>query len=170
MISAKLNIHILNGRFPGDSEGEITCVANEGSSIVDYMIASSDLFPSIGNFHVCNRSESVHFPVYCFLKLNIARDIDDLTQNNEIVHECSKYKWTDNLKETVLDNFSTVFRNMRQEIVDKITTSINDCVQSIVCLYQTAADCMKTRNRMTSKCKQEPWWDSECEEIKKQKY
>lgn len=59
---------------------------------------------------------------------------------------------------------------MRQEIVDKITTSINDCVQSIVSLYQTAADCMKTRNRMTSKCKQEPRWDSECEQIKKQKY
>ena len=37
-------IHILNGRSPGDTEGEITCTANDGYSIVDYFIASSNLF------------------------------------------------------------------------------------------------------------------------------
>ena len=36
-------IHILNGRSPWDRDGEITCVANDGCSIVDYFIVSSSL-------------------------------------------------------------------------------------------------------------------------------
>ena len=54
-------IHILNGRSPGDRDGEITCVANDGCSIVDYFIVSSSLFPLVSKFEIVNRSESVHF-------------------------------------------------------------------------------------------------------------
>ena len=31
-------VHFLNGRINGDNEGEITCVANDGSKFVDYVI------------------------------------------------------------------------------------------------------------------------------------
>ena len=31
------NVHVLNGRLFNDTAGEITCVANNGSSVVDYM-------------------------------------------------------------------------------------------------------------------------------------
>ena len=34
-------IHILNGKSPGDTEGEITCTANDGYSLVDYFIANN---------------------------------------------------------------------------------------------------------------------------------
>ena len=64
------NVHILNGRFPGDIEGETTCVANEGSSVVDYIIASSNLFQFITDFEVPDRSESVHFLICCSLKFD----------------------------------------------------------------------------------------------------
>ena len=37
-------IHIFNGRLHQDREGEYTCIANEGASVVDYMIASTCLF------------------------------------------------------------------------------------------------------------------------------
>ena len=38
------NIHILNGRRFDDKEGHFTCFANNGTSVVDYMIASTTLF------------------------------------------------------------------------------------------------------------------------------
>ena len=37
-------IHVFNGRLHQDQEGENTCIANEGASVVDYMIASTCLF------------------------------------------------------------------------------------------------------------------------------
>ena len=54
-------IHILNGRSPGDTEGEITCTANHGNRTVYYFIASSNLFQSLSMFEVLGRSESVQF-------------------------------------------------------------------------------------------------------------
>lgn len=33
------NIHILNGKLYDDKVGNVTCIANEGSSTVDYHIA-----------------------------------------------------------------------------------------------------------------------------------
>lgn len=51
------SVHIVNGRMYQDSDGEITCTANDGSSIVDYFIASSNLFLNITDFEVGDRSE-----------------------------------------------------------------------------------------------------------------
>ena len=52
------NIHILNGRCSNDSDGNYTCIANEGHSLVDYHLASSELFPFIPYFNVEMRDES----------------------------------------------------------------------------------------------------------------
>jgi hypothetical protein len=38
------NIHIVNGRCGNDKVGNFTCVANDGLSVVDYHIASTELF------------------------------------------------------------------------------------------------------------------------------
>ena len=67
------SIHILNGRFPGDSEGEITCVANEGSSIVDYFIASSNLFQHICEFEVCTAANQSTFHLCALLNLMLEK-------------------------------------------------------------------------------------------------
>ena len=58
------SIHIVNGRNNTDAEDEITSVANDGSSDVDYFIVSTDFF-NIAEFEVGDRSESVHFPLHC---------------------------------------------------------------------------------------------------------
>ena len=81
-------IHILNGRSPGDRDGEITCVANDGCSIVDYFIVSSSLFPLVSKFEIVNRSESVHLPLSCCLSFNISEQSDRCEVGNE---ETSKY-------------------------------------------------------------------------------
>ena len=52
------NIHILNGRCSDDSDGNYTCIVNEGHSVVDYHLASSELFPFISYFNVEMRDVS----------------------------------------------------------------------------------------------------------------
>ena len=49
-------------------------------------------------------------------------------------------------------------------IIDKITISVDECVESIVSLYHRAAECMKAINKHIPK-KQEPWWDNQCEQF-----
>lgn len=45
-----LDVHIVNGRFGDDFEvGKMTC---DNSSTIDYVIASSEFFPKVSNFHV----------------------------------------------------------------------------------------------------------------------
>ena len=42
-----LGIHMLNGRIFNDKTGNFTSTANDGSSLVDYFIVSSNLFSYI---------------------------------------------------------------------------------------------------------------------------
>ena len=64
------NIHVLNGRLFEDTNGEITCVANNGSSIVDYMLASTAKFDSVLHFKVGSEDFSDRFPLHCTLSLS----------------------------------------------------------------------------------------------------
>lgn len=64
-------IHTLNGRMFDDKGGEITCVANDGSSVVDYMLASTSLFDSVSYFQVASEDFSDHFPLHCRLRLSV---------------------------------------------------------------------------------------------------
>ena len=61
------NVHVLNGRLDGDSKGEITCIANDGASTVDYGIVNTRLFDKINSFEIIQRVESDHFPICCTL-------------------------------------------------------------------------------------------------------
>lgn len=63
-------MHIMNGRLYVDREGDFTCFANDGSSVVHYMIALSSLFPKFSSFGVGNFDMSDHLPLYCSLKLD----------------------------------------------------------------------------------------------------
>ena len=45
-------IGILIGRKPGDLLGNYTCITYKECSVVDYSIASHDLFNNIGTFNV----------------------------------------------------------------------------------------------------------------------
>lgn len=59
------DMHIINGRLFDNTEGNFTCLANDGASVVDYNIASSKLFSYISYLNIEDRDETVHFPVYC---------------------------------------------------------------------------------------------------------
>ena len=146
---------------------------NEGSSVVDYSIASSNLFQFINDFEVCNQSESVHFPISCSLTFdsNVINDNSDDT--NELVQDYVKFRWKDTLKDnTFLERFNVIYNELRDVIFDSIQNNINDCVQTIVNLYQTAAECMRIKGRSKSinKKLKEPWCDQQCEYLKKEKY
>ena len=92
------DIHVLNGRLFNDINGEITCTVNEGSSIVDYMVASSLLFESILHFQVGNEVFSDHFPLKC--TLTIGHEVNRTYQYDHVenLNSWQKFKWREELK------------------------------------------------------------------------
>ena len=115
------NIHVLNGRLFDDSAGEITCVANSGRSVVDYMLASTTLFNSFTNFQVGNEDFSDHFPITCKLLLSchkhkISRDLWQEMLNES---KWSRYKWKENKKAEFLEHFNTLFLNFKNQISNR---------------------------------------------------
>ena len=118
-----LDIHLLNGRINGDKKGEFTCIANQGTSIVDYNIASSDLFKNISLFHVEDRDESVHYPLKCILSLPAPAQEIHLED-----HACDpriKYSWD----ESKIDTLKTKFRERYNSQYDRILFAINEIVE-----------------------------------------
>ena len=63
----ELDLKIVNGRLGDDRDkGDLTCSSKQGSSTVDYCIASSELFPYFDNFNVDVFDEDlsdVHSPI-----------------------------------------------------------------------------------------------------------
>ena len=52
---------MLNGRLIDDVDGNITCISNNGMSIVDYIIASSNLFDKFSSFIVDDYDVTIIF-------------------------------------------------------------------------------------------------------------
>ena len=71
----------MNGSLDGDSIGEITCIANDGASTVDYGIVNTRLFHKINSFEIIQRVESDHFPICCTLRISHGLPLDPTNSN-----------------------------------------------------------------------------------------
>lgn len=172
-----LNVHMLNGRTPGDEHGEFTCTANDGCSLVDYNIVSTELFDKICRFRVEDRDESDHFPLACKMqfrkKSNSHIDSEHNLRLRNSDENTTKFIWSTRRSETFISNFTIAVREQREHIITLINTSVDAGVNALVNIYQSAADCMRIRNRQsrTDTVNQNAiWWDAECETMKSHKY
>ena len=165
-------MHVLNGRILGDLDGEITCVANNGSSVVDYMIASTSMFDSISYFEVGVEDFSDHFPLHCTITLsNINLQDNDPFYPNMSENTWSRFKWKEHFKNEYIQLFSRLFQTFK----DKISTENNPTrsyLSEFIGILQKAGQCMKIKisNLSTNKKKQPQWWDNECEMSKSNKF
>ena len=59
-----MSMSMLNGRTVSDPVGEFTYLDNRGgSSVINYMLVSSDLYPTVIDFEVLPADYSDHFPI-----------------------------------------------------------------------------------------------------------
>lgn len=100
------NVHIINGRLYDDTDGNYTFTANDGTSVVDYNIASSDLFRHVSYFNVENRDESVHFPLHCQFKFRTSTiDIQAPVEIFETPRSKLSIRWKEDRKDQFLLTF-----------------------------------------------------------------
>ena len=90
-------MHIVNGRVTGDERGSITCVANGGRSVVDYILVNTKFYNRISHLEVCVRTESDHFPLLCKLGCAFQNNHVFLAKEAKKAKESPKssfYKWS----------------------------------------------------------------------------
>jgi len=173
------NIHALNGRIFQDMQGNYTCVTHNGASVVDYMLASSELFHSFNDFGVHHRDESIHFPLFCSLDIDIDWDntihSTEDTEAEEAPIKYDKYIWRESQVGTFLINFQDEFFNKHDELLCVADSNIEKSLEMFTDIYHKAAAFTKsrlkgTKGKVMSEQSQPPWWDQELEDIKHQKY
>ena len=99
-------IHTVNGRLFSDTDGNFTCLTHNGTSVVDYMLASTNLFDLFTDFGVDDKDDSIHFPLYCQIKLKCNRILDERPQYPETTEIWNTCKWRSELKELFIKKFS----------------------------------------------------------------
>ena len=62
-LCCEMNMHILNGRCKGDEDGEITFVAAQGKSVIDYVIVETELYSYCEHFQIKDYDSCAHFPI-----------------------------------------------------------------------------------------------------------
>ena len=165
------NIHILNGRLFKDKPGNFTCFANNGHSVVDYMIASSHLI----NSHIidCCIEEidfSDHFPLSCSLEFkykpheNLGNIVLEL--NKQV--NWNKMNWKQELKDRFLAKFADIYDRFCEEIDLENNLNLVESLPSFIGLYHIAGKDMHITNRKQKISTHAEWWDEECSTSKKE--
>ena len=165
------NIHILNGRIFGDKEGNFTCFAHDGTSVVDYMIASTELFPKFTHFTVDDFDVSDHLPIHCSLKLHTQtrnETVND-THANE-TNTWKKYKWNSDRKEDFITKFRDNFRRFQEQFNNQEISSVS-LLTEFIRVFEISAENMKCHTKHNKIFTKQPvWWDVECEQAKRSKH
>jgi len=114
------HLRILNGRKIGDSEGYFTCHKKKGSSTVDYMIVSEELFSRIHYFHVhpLIGTLSDHCKLSCFLRVQL--HMHNVKGTNQLIDSPMQFKWE---KNSVIAFQSAL---ARPDIIQKSEQFLND--------------------------------------------
>ena len=125
-VCKNFSMHIVKGRNNEDAEGEIMCIANNGSSVVDYFIVYTDLFFNIAEFVVDDRSEYVHFPLHFSsdFRCNIGRSENDNEHNYVSNEKLYKHIWDEHKKTTFLTDFGNIFSGLKSRLLITLAVAI----------------------------------------------
>ena len=178
------NMHMLNGRTEGDMDGNLTCFTSNGSSLVDYTLASTDLFPSVRIFEIGENDHYTHLP-QTFRIGNSAMSSDqerqqqNRDQNNQQQQFCNpnntssnpdssrtraKFRWDENQMESISSSAAV------EHIYEKLeVNNIDGAISDFTEMLQTTSKKVVPKKLKDTERKQTKWWDEEMETLKRNK-
>ena len=136
------SLHIVNGRFLGDTNGNFTCFKYHGSSVVDYNIVSESLLRKIVTFRVnkFNCLLSDHCQITLSLKINCNKKVSSVNSHEEGLRPLPiKYKWSEKnlssfqealVSQDTIANIST-FMNSKYDDVEKAEADLTNILLSV---------------------------------------
>ena len=90
-----LDLFIANGRKTGDPFGNYICLKWNGSSVVDYLLVSKNIFDQVPIFKVGQFQPmlSDHFP--WFYSLEIPKNLKDIREGTPLKNAPRNFLWSD---------------------------------------------------------------------------
>lgn len=176
-------LRILNGRVGSDAGiGKYTFVGHRGSSLVDYVLASNDIFTLITDFSV---EEPNILSDHCLisLELQLPGTVSDKNSENTYhvgngqVH--SKLVWNNDFKDRFVEELQS--ESIASQFNDLISlaencsnaSDINNVVNSTVTVLENVAKPLfekhlsaKKKTTGLNNKKHNPWYNRECEQAK----
>ena len=139
------NFHVLNGRKANDVEGEFTFIGPMGSSVVDYVIAATNLFNDIVYFEVLPSVESYHLPI-CWSLNTILNKSNHGSQYNHGYHDNEMNNMDTHTNIQGINGTIIITWTIRIRIVHDYNDEFNSHLNSNSCLeiLQAAKDCIKS--------------------------
>ena len=169
-VCTAFDLCILNGKCYGDLQGCYTFIADNGCSVNDYFLMSSELYELFCDsleLKVCERIESDHMPVTLSISIrndNLANDLKTKDSNEICTFE--KYVWGEGFANKYFDSISSQkFKESISAAISLIDVDINQALDAFNTGIKKAATCMKRVINVKKKLKD--WFDAECHAAKK---
>lgn len=162
-LCTNFDVHFLNGRAPGDEEGELTCYTGNGSSLVDYTMVSTELFRHVRHFEIGAEDHLTHLPQSVTFKTGVGEQTDE-SSAPLAGRRRDHFMWTDNSMEELVnsDQIPTFYSDLDERDPNRAVNTFVTLLQS-VCLA-------KYKKIKSVKPKQQPWWDRDLDVAKAHKY
>ncbi|MCG8034648.1 MAG: endonuclease/exonuclease/phosphatase family protein, partial [Candidatus Thiodiazotropha taylori] len=172
-------LRIMNGRVGNDNGiGRYTFVGHRGSSLVDYVLGSQEMFNFVTSFEVQEPNIlSDHCLVSFSFEFGSPEIHEDFEENFEYISE--KYKWNNDLKDEYINRLNLESSKVRLHQLDtKISACSNgaevqSCVTDFVTLLHDVATplfkkSIKHNNASISfnQDNDNPWYNDECRQKK----
>lgn len=157
-------LRIVNGRVGQDQgHGKFTCETSRGSSVVDYVVSSVELFPHIADFAVHEATPfSDHNLISCVLNVNVKNnDQSDLSPyglDRYICRKTKKTKWDNCKKAAYVESLKTDSVKEELDFIlvdienDIDGNNVDDCVERFTNVLTSVADPLFSRFNCTSEC------------------
>ena len=163
------DLRILNGRTVGDLKGAYTSFQYNGSSVVDYCIASEQLLPVIQSLTVSSPNHiSDHAFIETSLSVNKFQSCDPISDNSTNIAQ--QFKWNLGSKDDYQKIMeSSAFQKRIQSFLSADNeTDINSCTSDLRDIMIDAAKLSLKRKvrRRTGQRKDKLGFDNQCRTLK----
>ena len=169
------DIHIVNGRLFGDTDGQFTCLANEGYCVVDYHIVSTELFPFFTYFTVEDFDRSDHFPFSATLmfKKQILSQTEQFMIDVVDLSNYDNFKWFEERRNLFMTEFIDKVNCFNYSLLSPDNFNVNVALSIILNLFKSTAVnshmCRTDNLQNITHSSQPQWWDTELTHSKKDK-
>ena len=163
-------IRILNGRILGNSTGKHTCFKYNGCSVVDYVLASEQLFCNI--LYMCVSDFKATFSdCHCKLSFKLLASFTNENTNSNLKDFPTRYEWNEEKSISFQNAFAhpaiqNELKNFITEDINFDSAGINQATKTIHSLFEKV--CKITLKKKKKRVKTDKkWFDHELTSLKK---
>lgn len=162
-ICRNANLFLLNGRVGSDRNiGEFTF---RNKSVIDYAMASADLFRYINDFYI-TETDPLFSDGHASLTVTLLCSNNIEVNTHKLECDTNNKKWNNNLKDQFSSNVDITKINSLLDLPDT-KDAINQITDEISNIFESAANVTFPKKHSRTKNNDKPWFGYQCKNARK---